>query len=760
MLDTQALEVNDFSGGIVDDYINAPAKFCETSDNIDCIENRSLLMRPGSIIDNDAVADDQIPAGTQKIRTLINYKNSDTLLVHSAKKLYYRNPSSYATLSGPTGNDAFSLGDVNSCVAHTQWKGHLFVTNNDFAKVQKIYKDSSNILRIRSAGLPALASSPVITPGVVGARNYVYAFHYYYTYTVGLETFEDAGPVTLVEVANSGDPFVNPNAISVIPVLSNGATGNWDTTVIKVKIFRSIDAGTTYYEIGEVTNGTTTFNDNFADSAISDDELVIYTEGGIVDNEEPPLAKYIHVVQNRMYYAHIKEGLEVLPSDVRQSIDGDPDSVPATFSDTVEDEITGISSVNENPIVLCKKHIYRIEGSFDEFGRGVMVHTRIHDTAGCISHNSCVQAEQGLFWAGNDGFWYTDGYRTFKVSDHINRKYKAFVDAAKATGDLERVTGIYDEKNRKIIWAVQQDSASLDNDSCFTLDLRYGVSEVMPFRTWSGSNVSFRPTSIVFFNNLLYRADTRGYVLIHSDEYTTDPKIDPLLNAEDWVKETIIWRYKSPASNFGSNFVRKWVPRILLTAKNRSNISIQINVINDDGKFTRELTQIRYRNNFVWGDTEFVWRNEDCVWNAEGLIEEWRRLPRRGLRCSYLQVEVTNAYTVITNSDTIGQATVNTALNTVTLDSFATADWPIDAADYYLSFESDNYTQQYLITARTDDTVTVADPNNTLPSGSQKWLLKGYKKNEVLNLLSFTVHYAMLSKTQTNEGGANVGANA
>jgi len=758
VIETQPAAVNDFSGGFCDDYVNAEPSRGQLFENFVTLGNKSLLMRPGSVLDTTDPLHAQIPVGAQRISALINHDYDDALLVVSAKRAYYRNPLAYTTLTGPTGNHVFTDGDAASAPSFTQWKGHTIVTNGALSQPQKIFRDGAGVLQLRTAGLPALAADPSVTVGVAGTRNYLYAFHYEYSYQRGTETFLDQGPTTAIEVNGSGDPSVNPNSITGIPVLANGATGNWDTATIKVAVYRSIDAGTTFYRIGEVTNGTTTFLDNLSDAGIQDNTL-IYTDGGDLDNSLPPRCKFVHVVNNKCYYAYIQEGTEIRKGDVLQSVDDDPDSVPAANRDTVEDEITGLSSVRDVPVVLCTKRIYRIEGAFDRQGRGFMRHVRLHDSAGCVSNNSCVQAEQALYWAGNDGFYCTDGYKVFKISDHLNSAYKQLIAAAKETGGLDRITGTFDEENRRILWAVQADTASFENDTVWCLELQWGISEEMCFETWTGG-ASFRPTFLTFFNKELYRADSRGYVMKHRYDIFTDPKVDLLQDEDEWARLAIIYRYKSVASNFGTDFVRKWVPRIVLAAKNLSNISIQINAINDDGKFFRPLVPIRYRNNFVWGDPEFSWGNEECIWNAEGVIEEWRRFPARGLRCSYLQIEITNAYTIVTNSDNVGTASVNGVTKQATLDMPATSDWPLDAVDYFISFEVDNYSREYLVTARTPDTLTFLDPGNTAPTGTQKWVLKGYRKDEVLNLLSYTLHYAALGKTQTNLGGVSAGGNA
>lgn len=749
------MEIKDFSGGITEHIFDPETNTAEIMDNFLLESNNTPKTRPGSVVDVTTDADSRIPAGNQRIGDLINYNNNDTLLVRSAKKVYYRDPVAYATLQGPTGNDVFTTGGVASIASYTQWNGHLFITHDQFPRPMKIYKDSAGDLQVRTSGLPALANAPTVTAGAAGAQNFLYAFHYFYEYTVGLQTFQDAGPVVFVELVNSAAPNISPNSISNIPVLANGATDNYDTSNIKVKIFRTTNGGTDEWFLGEVTNGTTVFNDNFSDASIVDGEL-IYLADGSLDNDPPPLAKFVHVVNNVGYYAYIKEGSQEFAYDILQSVPFDPDSVPADFRDTVEDQITGFSSVQSIPIVFCRKYVYRIEGFFDQFGRGGMNHVRISDNAGCVSNLSVVQAEGGIFWAGNDGFYYSDGYKVMKISDGFNENYKVMLAE---TTDARRITGRFDEVNRQIRWAVQFDSSSDDNDGEFVLDLGFGVKSKSTFVTLSGGN-SYRPSGIEFFNQLFYRADTRGYVFVHDEQYTTDPKVDTGAFVNTWATQPIIHHYKSVAFNFGSTFMRKIATKILLTCRNITNVSIQITAINDDGKIVRPLKEIRWRRNFVWGDPDFNWGDPNCVWNSEGLIEQWRRMAAKGLRFSYLQIDITNAYTIITNSDTLGTATFSPVPNTILLDTAATADWPTDCVGYFISTEVDGYEMQFEIITRTNDTITVIDPSDLLPTGSLKWVISGYKKNEVLNMLAYNIHWASLSKTQNTYETGQDGGNA
>lgn len=759
MLAPQGYEVDDFSGGITDFYIGAQKNFAQKQDNLYCLTNKTLKSRPGSQIDNMDDTDSLIPAGNVRIGALINYNNSDTLFVQSGRNIYYRSTvdQHYITLVGPvSSHPVLSSGTVTNYVSWTEWNRHLIVTNDAFVKPQKIYKDGSNVVQVRTAGLPALASAPVVTPTANTGKTYLYAFHYYFEYTIGSQLFIDAGPVIQVEVTNSDEPSVNQNDITAIPALSNGATDNYDTATIKCFIFRTIDGGQNLQKIGQVTNGTTVFTDNVSDATAETGEL-IYITGGVLDNDPPPKAKFVHTVNGFTYYAYFQEGAETFPNKYRQSIQNDPDSCPGQLQDEVEDEITGFNSAAGVPMVFCKRLVFRVEGQLDEFGQGSMEHIKIADDAGCVSNQSIVQAEGRVFWAGNDGFYTSDGYQVQKISFHLKNSYLTYLNLL---SNSRRIQGIFNSYERRIYWTFQTLGESTDVDSCIVLDLEWGIKPESHFLTVSG-DTSFSPTAITVFNKKWMRADRRGFVFIHDDQYLHDPKINTSKFPSEWGEQTVIWTYRGPGFNFGNNTVRKWVPRIELKAANESNVSIQINGIVDDGRFVKACKEIRWRLNFTWGDPEFSWGDPNCKWNGEGIIDQWRRLPKRGLRCDYFQVEITNAFTIVTNSDTLGTATFSDNDNTAILDTPLVTDWPAGAEGYFISTEDDDYALEWLVSERTDDdTITVVDSANTFPAGAGKrWILKGYRKDEKLNLLNYTIIWAPLSMSQTAFRNEDTGAN-
>lgn len=732
----QPAEVADFTGGMTDDYVNAAPKYAQEMMNVVLLDNKSMRTRFGTRLED--TTEPQIPIGFVRISGLHSYFDED-LLVFSAKKIYYRDPVTYASLLGPTSNNPMESSAAYTDHCYSNWNRHVFATSSAWDKPIKIYKDNTDTLQVRTAGLPSIAAPSIA--GGVGSNSYIYGFCYKYTYLVGTQEFQDYGPITKVQIENAGVSV----SITSLPVLANAIGDNYDTTNIKKVIFRTTSGGVDLFEVAEVSNATTSYVDSTTDTVLVDNTPA-YTAGGVPNNDPPPLSKFIHTVNNVTYYGHLKVGTEVLPSQIRQSQAADPDSVPETFYDELEDEITGIGSVADLPIVGCRKHIYRIEGAFDELGRGGMAHRRISDTVGCLSHLSMVGAEGSMFWAGRDGFYMTDGYRVSKVSDHLNSKYAQFV--ATLGESTQRIKGHYIESKRWVVWTFSNDDQAVGLEECnmiWVLDLRWGLSVNTCLYYWE--NDQWKLSGFTQHNNKIYHADTNGYVYLFDDQELTDPKVDVAIPVTSWSQKTIIWNYLSSATNFGTDFVRKVANKILLSCKNETNISLAITAVNDDGKITRPIKAVRWRKNFTWGDDEFVWGDPDFVWYYGGMIQMDRRFPAKSYRFSYLQIQLTNDFTNVINSDLAGEAIVNGTLNTATLVDSVTGDWPIQSVDYYMYFEWDNYTKGYKVLTRGPDTLVLEDINNELQAGTWKWQMKGYKKGEITNLLGYSISWAQATRS-------------
>lgn len=735
------MKVDDFSGGITDYVLAAQPNQSAVIENLLINPNKKLESAPGSQIYDAAMY--IVPVGGNPRVCGIFASLLPELLINSARQIWRPNVSAFQELVGPSSNPAFSVGTTSSFPAFSDWNTHVFATNSLYAAPIKMYIDGSGVWQTRTAGMPALATAPsVVSSGGVGVSNYLYAFLNHYTYNVGTTTFEDFGTTKLVPLVNVNAPNVSTVNITAIPVIANGATGNYDTASanLRVYIYRTLNNGSVYYKVGDVANGTTVFNDSMSD-ATAILQTTIYTTAGILDNDTPPLAKYITIVNGVAYYGNIQSGSQIFKNRVQQSVQNDPDSCPVGLFVDLNDEVTGLSSYNDNPLVFTKGHAYRLNGQYSQLGQGQVTFEDITKTIGCLSHLSIVQTRYGVFWAGDDGFYWTDGFQFKKVSDSINERYKLFVSDTTRSG---RIVGTYDKKDNRVYWAVTADPSSSDNDSFAILDLRWGINDASSFTT-RVNGAAFAPTALAFYAGQLIRGDRRGFILKHDANYNTDPSIDTTIAPSSWTTKAIIPNYSSIVSSLGYSQVRKWVSKILLTMENVTNASVQINSINDNSSAIKPLKEIRYRGNVLWGDPFLVWGADTPQWSFFNLIENMRRFPANGLRCSYKQIQITQSFTNIYKSDDTSTAAVDRGTKKATLTN-VTFSWPSDSQDYYISFDSDGYTQNYQIQSRTSATVlTLLDPLSSLPTSTCKWVIRGYPKGEIFKIISYVIYFAPMT---------------
>lgn len=735
--EAQQLQVSEFIGGPTDFPLDGAPSEYEKAENLGFTPTKKLITRPGSDIFNDTVF--QVPAGSQRIGSLIS--NGDDLLVQSGRNIYVAGSSSWTTITNP--NPALTEGDTTNFISHGIWNDHVIVCSDAYAKPVKIYNDATSGYVVRTAGLPAL-SAPGLA-GTAGANSYLYALTYSYTYTIGDLTFEDEGPTVLAQISSIDAPDSNSITVSGIDVLSNGSTDNYDTANIVVRVYRTQNNGTIFFKVAEITNGTTSYVDSTSDTTLANN-VVLYTTGGVVDNDPPPRAKYTHVVNGTTYYANVKEGSSIDPTKVMQSVAGDPDSVPVTFFTQTDENITGISSFNSNPIVFTKNKIYRIEGFFDAVGGGGMFAEEFSETIGSLNHNGIVQTRMGLFFPGNDGFYWTDGYRVQRVSRKIFKRYR---DATADQDQKDKIYGTYDRENDVVYWSMLSTTAATDNDTLYALDLRWGLRENSAITTWVGGT-SFVPTAITFHARKLHRGDSRGYLFFHDDTLLTDKKVDVSVAPSLWNRQAILYEYLSTSVNFGLPQTRKWVNKLLLSVKSEANVSALIESNNDDSNNLKELVEVKDISQLVWGDNSIVWGTVDDVgrpfWDVVNLVEQKRRFPAGSMRCSHKQIRITNAMTNIWNSDKFESATVDGTAKTATLP---TLEWTTDVVDYFISFEDDGYTEEYQILSIAAGVLTfdVTSLQTAPADGTSKWIIKGKAKGQVLHMLGYIIYWTPISKS-------------
>jgi hypothetical protein len=579
--------------------------------------------------------------------------------------------------------------------------------------------------------------------GGAGAVTRIIGLNYVHRYAVGDLEFLERGPIHLIELENVA--ATGSFDVYRIPELDSGALENWDDANVKIQVYRTVSNGTTLFLETEIDNGTTSVT-----LSMTDDELQLqptaYTEGGILDDERPPPAKFIVTVNDITYFGAVKEDKKVLGNRLRSTKPGAPYSSPASFYCDFEDDFVGMGYISTYPIVFLSNSFYRVEGSFDSAGRGGMVKRSISQRIGCISDKSIVTTKDGIYFAAEDGFYFTDGFTYRKISDDINLTYKALEDK-------DQICGAYNSLRNRVHWGVKVDGNNTNNDTVLVACLDYKTEyNGHPILMWNGGldATNFTCTALAYINNELLRADENGYLLYHDDDLLSDVDINTSIDPDDWYTQTIFYDHVSVGFDFGNAQVRKWVSKININANNQSSLSLQPSASNDNSGVFTDLKIINARANVEWGDPSIVWGESDLRWNYNPVISEWRWMPASdALRCMYKQVRFTNAYTLIEDSTYSGAASGVAATKKILLLNYPTNEWMDDPVNYYISFDVDDYENEYKILSVSGGELTVEDDDAALTDfASAEWKIKGYKKREIFNLLNYVIGYRVISMTQ------------
>lgn len=613
--------------------------------------------------------------------------------------------------------------------------------------------------------------------------SYVYATAYKYEYTTegGVEYVNISDPV-LTDAVETGKLYpvtsARPSGITGIPdakveavygpsltnipSLANTANTNYDTDEIEVQIYRTIDSGNTYYLVDDLDNGDTTYTDTAPDSESAggvdalDTRETLYTTGGVVENVQPPVCKYLHVVNDKAYFGYILDGGQVFKNRVIQSIPGTLDTGPLDFSVDLEDELVGLSSARKKPIAFSKTKVARLEGGYDERGQGVLTPESIADEIGCVSTASIVQTEIGVFFAGNDGFYYTDAYQIIKISIDLNETYKY---RTKSEAQKSRIYGTYDRLHRRVLWTMQKNATDTDCDEIFVYYLDYGVKPSGVFTTMSNGTY-FRPSAIAMYRGDLIRGDERGLILRHNPLFISDVKIpgydpeDLSAPVADWGTVHIPYDYTSCALDFGTISKGQYVTKIHFLGANVGNFNMQMWAVSNNRKSTHErpMAPIRYAANPRWGDPTIDW-GSSMTWKYDGGADFWRRFPDDKMRTQLKQVRFLPARMGVYKYDDYPAGSylqTSSGFLTATLirpPGYSDTVLPTDVIGMYVAFDNDDYTAEWEIVGQAINVVTVANPNADFPTlGSAKWVIRGYMKEAKLAPMAYAVHFAQFGE--------------
>ena len=437
MLNYQTLSINNFSGGLSDEYRNEGTKFNKLT-NFKILPNGSLKLREGVGL---------VATLPQVEVRAIEMLSGEDIVVFAGDRTYVKSSEGFE----PPTTDLYLSTSTTGLASIARWRNSVLIQpKGEF--LGRIVKTSTNTYISERGGLPLVKAT--VTAGTGKTRLWALCLERTYTDADGF-TYTEYSPEAFGSVlkAETGTISVDFTALSYnmdgTNILATYAT---KYSSLKLSLFLTQPNGTVLYKAGSITAPTTpTASFTGIDTATLESKEVgtFFSE---VAKVPVPVCNYFALSNNTAYYAGVKDlsTNAIKPYRLYQSVQGMPTSVIADAYLDFDSPILGVADLNGTPIVLTKEYCYRVEGTIGIDDSGNMRAVKIQSSEGGVSHGSMVVANQTLFYAGTDGIYATDGFTAQNISGpNLFKSYSRIIaDPARWSA----ITATYERSTDSIIF--------------------------------------------------------------------------------------------------------------------------------------------------------------------------------------------------------------------------------------------------------------------------------------------------------------------
>lgn len=713
-------DFSDFSGGLSDFKFNTASNFAERIDNWLVLRDKSIEVRYGFDFWN--LNAPRIPVN-QRISEIANVGGE--FVFFSNGSIYYNN-NGMVSLLGPTGNKALSSAGPDTMVTVDRWGDHYIVVDDSYSFPIKLFKDENGLLKFVNAGLPKLFQEFTVSPSSNDEARYIYAIVNEYEYRIGTTVYLDLSEPVYVTVEEAADPSTSSNVLNDISDTDNGTLRNYDIQRIRKRIYRTQNAGSTLYFVASIPQGQTMYVDTTSDDDLTAGD-VLYTQGGVKGNEQPPQSKYLTISSNVGWYGNVIESAEVKPFRLRFSKVGDIDSCPSTFYEDFESSITGLASIEDKVIVFTEKNTIRVEGVLDDLGRGSISRGTIID-APCISNGSIVQTQDYVYFFSDSGIYRTNGIQAEKLTNHLDLTYQKWTSS---TEKRRRIKGSYDQVNQRVYWCVSESDS--DNDKILVFD------EIHRGFSTQSSGSDFSPTAIIFKNQEMIRGDKDGYIFLHEEGIYSDLVKDPYLPVGSWRKKVIPYDWKHIAWDFGDSQRVKWINKIGVTGRPKTNVYLEPRSYSEGSDDYYRLSHIGFNPLIVWGDSSILWGSIANRWNSVDYLNAAKRMNRRAKRATHLQLSFASATVTILSSgeNPNSYVVVDSSSKSISLANPTVYKFPLNTEGYQVIIDGISYTIQ----SGSESVLIVDNLDSTLINGTYPYEIKGEPKAQRPHISNVSINF-------------------
>lgn len=254
------------------------------------------------------------------------------------------------------------------------------------------------------------------TGGTIEAGTFIYSVVPVYTDANGIV---HRGPPSLpVSVTTTGTTSSNTLTIDALSLSSKEPMGVFAKSVY-FEVYRSavtggISGSVLYFTKSYVQNVPSSSTLTFVDTASSASlklttQRLLYTTGGILDDQAPPSATYVHTHRNRVWLISADKRTLYFSKDFSQ----DPTYAPG-FNDQLslrfEEDLAAVATLDDKLVVLGATSIWTLNGD-GPAATGLQSDYFVQKTqtdVGCSNPKSVVSCSAGVFFQTTRGIYLLD----------------------------------------------------------------------------------------------------------------------------------------------------------------------------------------------------------------------------------------------------------------------------------------------------------------------------------------------------------------
>lgn len=260
--------------------------------------------------------------------------------------------------------------------------------------------------------------------GMLGDYKYTFTFLNQNTGTRSNPALDNDGQIVFESISDIDRQGVN---ITGIPT----ANSESDTQITHVEIWRTIGNGEVYFKAGQVTLGTTTFDDRVADYIGLAENATSTLEPTVlpIDNINPRDASFDFNVcagplYGRVFWARNEVTPALGPPEIQQgrgrlyySPIGRAEAVSGFIEVSPSDEpIQNIVIWNERLYVFTRERMFAILNTDEPF-----IATPIEGAPGLKSGYALAVGVEGIYWVATDGVYLYNGSTATNITDDVLR---------------------------------------------------------------------------------------------------------------------------------------------------------------------------------------------------------------------------------------------------------------------------------------------------------------------------------------------------